>query len=104
MLAYSMNKSTRQLELLIPHRIVSHLNISYADISQLLDTAIQHPYTNALRIRIPIVRVRVRVRVTLQLTVSQSVGLGVEPKLGQSQSQSYFTTDGQSVCLGVEPN
>jgi hypothetical protein len=22
----------------------------------------------------------------------------------QSQSQSYFTTDSQSVCLGVEPN
>jgi hypothetical protein len=37
---------------------------------------------------------------------------GIDPRFialdsqsqSQSQSQSYFTTDSQSVCLGVEPN
>jgi hypothetical protein len=39
------------------------------------------------------------IHVPLQLWMSE-----LSLHVSQSQSQSYFTTDGQSECLGVEPN
>jgi hypothetical protein len=105
------------------HRIVQRINealenkqycsAAFLDISQALDkvwhTGLLYKLRRSLLLNYFLIlnfylhSRRFRVKVETDCTELSSVNAGI-PQGSQSQSQSYITTDSQSVCLGVEPN